>query len=112
MRVMLTVTLPLEPFNTAVRNGTAGETLRQPVIDKYARQLDGFTKTFADGHVDDSELKAQEARVTALMREIEPKLDDALHAKVTQLLCELTAYDVMQCFHAMQQSRPKTAFRG
>jgi hypothetical protein len=96
----------------SARTNWIDDTTAQPVIDKYARQLDGFTKTFADGHVDDSELKAQEARVTALMREIEPKLDDALHAKVTQLLCELTAYDVMQCFHAMEQTRPKTRFRG
>lgn len=84
----------------------------QPMIDTYARQLDSFIKTFADGHVDDKEMKAQEDRLTALMREVEPKLDDATHAKVTQLLCELTAYDLMQCFHTMQQSRPKTKFRG
>lgn len=84
----------------------------EPLIDKYARQLDSFAKTFADGRVDAGELKAQEQRVTALMREIEPKLDDALHGKVTQLLCELTAYDVMQCFHAMEEARPKTKFRG
>jgi hypothetical protein len=84
----------------------------QPVIEKYTRELDTFTKTFADGHVDAAELDAQEKRLTALMREIEPQLDEALHAKVTQLLCELTAYDLMQCFHAMQQARPKTKFRG
>jgi hypothetical protein len=33
MRMLLTVTLPLEPFNTAVRNGTAGETLNRIVED-------------------------------------------------------------------------------
>jgi hypothetical protein len=85
---------------------------QQPLIEKYARELSSFTQTFLDGHVSDAELKAQEDRVTALMREIEPKLDDALHAKVTQLLCELTAYDLMQVFSQMQHARPKTAFRG
>lgn len=85
---------------------------QQPMIEKAARELESFTQTFVDGHVSAAELKAQEDRVTALMREIEPQLDDALHAKVTQLLCELTAYDLMQVFHQMQQSRPKTAFRG
>jgi hypothetical protein len=50
--------------------------------------------------------------VTALMREIEPKLDDALHAKVTKLLCELAAYDVMQMIHGVAVGRPKTEFRG
>ena len=74
--------------------------------------LQSFTQTFLDGHVSDAELKAQEDRVTSLMREIEPKLDDALHAKVTQLLCELTAYDLMQVFSQMQHARPKTTFRG
>ena len=43
---------------------------------------------------------------------VEPLLDEKLHAKVTQLLCELTAYDIMQAVHTMQQARPKTAFRG
>jgi hypothetical protein len=46
------------------------------------------------------------------MREVEPLLDEKLHAKVTQLLCELTAYDIMHAVYTMQQARPKTAFRG
>ncbi len=33
MRMLLTATLPLEPFNTAVRNGTAGEILNRIVGD-------------------------------------------------------------------------------
>ena len=66
----------------------------------------------ADGKVDDAEIKAQEARLVALMKEVEPLLDDALHEKVTQLLCELTAYDLMQMLHQMQQARPQTMFRG
>ena len=46
------------------------------------------------------------------MQEIEPQLDDALHEKITRLLCEMTAYNLMQMLHAMQQARPKTEFRG
>ncbi|HUG92152.1 MAG TPA: hypothetical protein VML55_15030 [Planctomycetaceae bacterium] len=88
------------------------EATQTSLIDDYARRLDSFVQTFADGRVDEEELKAQEGRVTALMREIEPQLDDALHAKVTQLLCELTAYDVMEVFHQVEQARPKTKFRG
>ncbi len=83
-----------------------------PMIDQYARQLTTFLDAMADGRVDDSELKAQEGRVAALMREIEPKLDDALHAKVTQLLCELAAYDLMQVMHSVTAGRPKTKFKG
>jgi hypothetical protein len=74
--------------------------------------LDSFVNTFADGRVDEEELTAQEQRLTTLMKEIEPLLDDETHAKVTTLLCELTAYDIMQLAAAMQESRPKTVFRG
>jgi len=83
-----------------------------PVIDQYARQLNTFLEAMADGKVDDAELKAQEGRVVALMREIEPKLDDGLHDKVTRLLCELAAYDVMQVIHGVTATRPKTKFKG
>ena len=94
------------------RTSWIDEATQTPLIDEYARRLDGFVQTFADGRVDEDELQAQEDRVTALMREIEPQLDDALHAKVTQLLCELTAYDIMEVFHQVEQARPKTKFRG
>ncbi|HLF83772.1 MAG TPA: panthothenate synthetase [Blastocatellia bacterium] len=46
MRVILRATLPLEPFNTAVRNGTAGETLNRILEDAkpeavYFMEIDG-----------------------------------------------------------------------
>jgi hypothetical protein len=46
MRVILTVTFPIEPFNTAVRNGTAGETLKRILEDAkpesaYFTEIDG-----------------------------------------------------------------------
>ena len=62
--------------------------------------------------VDDKEMKAQETRLVTLMKEVEPLLDDKTHEKVTKLLCELTAFDIMQMLHTMQQARPKTKFRG
>lgn len=83
-----------------------------PIIDQYSRNLASFVDTLADGKVDENEIKAQEARVAGLMKEIEPKLDDALHEKVTKLLCELTAYDLMQTLYQLQQSRPHSTFRG
>ncbi len=94
------------------RTSWIDEETQEPLIDDYAQQLDTFVETFADGKVDESELKAQEERLIGLMKEIEPQLDDELHAKVTRLLCELTAYDIMQVFVTMQASRPKTVFRG
>ena len=83
-----------------------------PLIDQHARKLTSFIDALADGKVDDGEIKSQESRVLTLMKEIEPKLDDVLHARVTELLCELTAYDLMQTLHEMQKARPRTAFRG
>lgn len=83
-----------------------------PQIEQSARQLKTFVDALADGKIDDSELSAQSGRLSVLMKEIEPQLDDKLHAKVTQLLCELTAYDLMKMLHEMQKSRQKTAFRG
>ena len=46
------------------------------------------------------------------MKEIEPQLEPAMHDKITQLLCELTAYDMMQVMNMMQAARPTTKFRG
>ncbi len=85
---------------------------RTPVIDRYARQLESFIEAMADGRIDTGELDAQEKRLVKLMKEVEPALDDDLHAKVTRLLCELTAYDIMQIFHSMQEARPRTTFQG
>ena len=82
------------------------------LIEQHAKQLDPFLQAMADGKVDAPELHAQEERLVALMKEIEPKLDDALHEKVTRLLCELVAYDQMQMVHTMQEARPKGVFRG
>lgn len=83
-----------------------------PLIDEYTQQLSTFVEAMADGRVDDHELTGQEARLVALLKEVEPKLDDELHAKVTKLLCELTAYNVMQTLYSLQQARSKTVFQG
>ena len=88
------------------------EQTQAPLIAEQAQRLESFLAVMADGRIDQSELQAQEERLVALMRKIEPQLDASLHSQVTQLLCELTAYDIMQSLHALQQSRPKTVFRG
>lgn len=88
------------------------EKTQEPVIEKYARQLDSFMAAMADAKVEEKEIKAQEKRLVDLMKQVEPLLDDNIHAKVTELLCELTAYDLMQMLFSMQQARPETKFRG
>ena len=83
-----------------------------PRIDEYAQQLGSFIDAMADGKVDQKEIDAQEARVARLMQQLEPQLDDQTHAQVTQLLCELTAYNLMQILGSMNEARPTTQFRG
>lgn len=83
-----------------------------PVIAEQAQRLESFISAMADGKVDASELANQEARLVAAVKAVEPMLNDEQHREVTRLLCELSAYDIMQILHTMQQARPKTVFRG
>lgn len=95
-----------------VRTAWFDESSNLPILDEQARRLDSFLAAMADGRIEASELGAQQARLVKLMKEVEPQLSDELHAKVTQLLVELTAYDLMKAFHSMHAARPKTVFRG
>ncbi len=81
-------------------------------IDDYARRLKTFVKAVEDGVVTAGEVREQEQRVIALMKEVEPLLDTDLHGKVTDLLCELTAFDIMQTLHSLSQARSRMVFRG
>ena len=83
-----------------------------PLLAEYARKLDSFLDVVADGRVEAKELEAQEQRVVKLMKEVEPLLSPEAHDKVTQLLCEVTAYDLMNTMHIAGKSRPKAKFRG
>jgi len=84
----------------------------KPLIAEQARRLKTFLAAVADGVIDEAELKAQEKRLVEVMRQVEPLLSPELHARLTRLLCELTAYDLMQVMHSFHQARPKTVFRG
>jgi len=43
------------------------------------------------------------------MKAVERELSDDLHAKVTNVLVELTAYDVMRVLHELQAERARMA---
>ena len=88
------------------------ENANTPLIAEEARRLESFVAAMADGKITDDEVRAQEQRVVSLLKEIEPQLDPKLHERVTALLCELTAYDMMQMLNMMQHSRPVSKFRG
>jgi hypothetical protein len=83
-----------------------------PIIQERASKLESFTNALADGVVSSQELAGQEQRLVAAMKALEPALSDDLHAKVTTVLVELTAYDVMRLLHELQTERPRAVFRG
>ena len=77
-----------------------------------SRRLGSFLDAMADGQIDASELKAQEERVVALMKTVEPELSDELHEQVTHLLCELSAYNIMHTIHHLMEASPRPSSGG
>ena len=86
------------------------EKAEHPVIQEQIEKLDSFTSAMADGVVEKRELQSQEQRLTAAMKRLEPDLSDDAHAKVTTVLVELTAYNVMRLLLELQQERARLAF--
>jgi len=81
-----------------------------PVLQERATKLDSFTSALADGVVSKRELESQEHRLVSAMKALEPELSDALHEKVTTVLVELSAYNVMRLLHELQAERARMAF--
>lgn len=81
-----------------------------PLIDEHVQQLEHFTRAMADGVIDREELEGQLAALVAAMKDVEGSLDDAQHAKVTTLLVELTAFNVMSTLHELAASRARKVF--
>ena len=94
------------------RTNWLDDSTEAPMIHDYARRLSGFMEAMADGKIESHELKEQEARLVALMKKVEPELNDKLHEQVTHLLCELTAYNIMHTLHELASARPKVKFHG
>ena len=86
------------------------DTAKHPIIQEKLEKLDSFTSALADGVVSKQEVSDQEQRLTAAMKSVEGELGDELHAKVTTLLVELSAYNVMRLLHELQAERARVAF--
>ena len=86
------------------------EHAQHPALHERVEQLESFTTAMADGVVDKKELEGQEQRLTAAMQALEPKLSDELHAQVTSVMIELTAYNIMRLLHELQTERARGAF--
>lgn len=93
----------------AERRSWIDEKTNEPLIDDYAAKLTTFLDAMADGVIDDDEMSAQEKRLVTLLKEVEPTLNDEQHAKMTELMCELSAFNIMQFCHQMQENRPVAA---
>jgi hypothetical protein len=83
---------------------------QHPIIQEQIHKLDSFTSALSDGMVSKQEVGAQEERLVAAMKTLEPALSDELHSKVTTVLVELTAYNVMRLLHELQAERVRLAF--
>ena len=86
------------------------DTTKQPIIQEQVQKLESFTSALADGVVSRQEVSGQEQRVAAAMKAVESELSDDQHAKVTTLLVELSAYNVMRLLHELQAERVRLAF--
>jgi hypothetical protein len=82
-----------------------------PLIQERVQQLDTFTSALADGVVTAQELSSQEQRLIAAMKSVESELPDAVHGKMTTVLVEMTAYNVMRLLHELQAGRARVAFQ-
>jgi aldehyde:ferredoxin oxidoreductase len=80
-----------------------------PALDEHVQQLEHFTQALADGVVDAQELAKQNEAVVAAMKAVQSELTDEQHAKVTRLLVELTALNIMQTLHELAAGRVRAA---
>jgi len=86
------------------------EKTQHPAFQERVEKLESFTSALADGQVSKQELAAQEARLVAAMKALEPKLSDEQHAQATTVFVELTAYNIMRLLHELQTQRARMAF--
>jgi len=80
------------------------------VVHERVEKLKSFTNALADGVVTKQELAGQEQRLVAAMKKVEADLSDEQHGKVTTVLVELTAYNIMRLLHELQTAHARSAF--
>jgi hypothetical protein len=83
-----------------------------PIIDEQVQKLESFTQAMADGVIEKKELERQQDSLVAVMKEVENLLNDDQHAKVTRLLVEMSAYNVMRLLHELQSRHLQKALGG
>ena len=86
------------------------EKAEHEAIQERVSKLESFTSALADGVVETKELAGQEQRLVVAMKHLEAELNDDLHGKVTDVLVELTAYNVMRLLHELHAERARMVF--
>jgi len=81
------------------------------IIQEQVGKLESFTRAMADGVIEKPELDAQEESLVSAMKAVEGDLSDEQHAKVTRLLVELSAYNIMKLLHELRVEHARKVFR-
>lgn len=68
---------------------------RDEFLDGHA----GWQKYIADGQITAGEILEQEAKIIAMLKKLEPKLSDELHAELTGVLLEYEVLINMALIH-------------
>jgi hypothetical protein len=88
------------------------EATHLPVIDEQAQKLETFVQAMADGVIEKDELERQQESLIQVMKAVESDLTDEQHAKITRLLIELSAYNIMRLLHELQREKLQRALAG
>jgi hypothetical protein len=72
------------------------------MFQHYVERMESWQQAIADGVITPEELKEQAQRVAELLRTLESKLDDDLHAEVSQVLMEWAVLQGMSTTILMQ----------
>jgi hypothetical protein len=81
-----------------------------PSIHEQVEKLKSFTDAMADGVIEKKELALQEQRLVSAMKALESGLNDDQHAKATEVMVELSAYNIMRLLHELHIERARMAF--
>jgi len=81
-----------------------------PALAEQVEKLEHFTNSLADGLVDADELNKQQENLAVAMKAVEADLSDEQHEKVTKVLVELTAFNIMHLLHDLAAERARKAF--
>ena len=75
------------------------------VFHRYVERVEGWKDAIADGRVTGDEVRTQAERVAGLMRELEDRLGDELHAFVTDVFLEWAVLQGLQSIAIVQEER-------